>query len=349
MVTVVTGGAGYVGTNLVAALRAQDHQVRVADSREPVTALRLGATWVPGDVRDSGYMRRVCDGAEVIYHLAAVVSVTGGMGGHVASVNVGGTRVVAQAALSAHVRRLIHCSSVHAYDLAAVAGQAINESSPRAIGRYLPAYDRSKAAGEVEVYRAMDRGLSAVVVNPTGVIGALDEAPSRVGAVMLALWRRRLPAMVAGGFDWVDVRDVVAGMLAAAEHGRTGQNYLLPGHRRSIWELGCLAEGCSDIAVTRRTAPSWLASLAAPVGTIITRATGNPLLPTRDGMRALRAFPHVDGTKAARELGHQPRPIEQTVADLYAFFRHSGTLAAGQAPTTAATGIQMLGLQGEPE
>lgn len=348
MVTVVTGGTGYVGTNLVAALRAQHHEVRVADSREPVTGLRLGATWICGDVRDGEYLRRVCDGADVVYHLASVISVVGGMRGLVASVNSGGARAVAEAALSAGVRRLVHCSSVHAYDLAAVAGQVIDESSPRATGRHLPAYDRSKAAGEAEVYRAVDRGLNAVVVNPTAIIGPVDEAPSRMGAVMLALWRRRLPAMVAGGFDWVDVRDVVAGMQAAAEAGRVGQNYILSGHRRSISELARLAGACSGIAVTRRMAPSWSASLFSPLGTIATRATGYPLLPTREGLHALRAFCCVDGTKAARELGYQPRPIEQTVADLYAFFRQTGALTAGRAPATAAD-TQMPAPRDEPE
>jgi dihydroflavonol-4-reductase len=332
MVTVVTGGAGYVGTNLVAALRAQEHDVRVADSREPVAGLRLGATWIRGDVRDREYLRRVCEGADVVYHLASVISIVGGMRGLVASVNIGGARVVAEAALAADVRRLVYCSSVHAYDLAAAAGDVISESSPRATGRHLPAYDRSKAAAEAEVCRVADRGLDAVVVNPTGIIGPADQAPSRMGAVMLALWRRRLPAMVAGGFDWVDVRDVVAGMQAAAERGRVGQNYLLPGHRRPVSELARLARACSGIAVTRRTAPSWLASLCTPLGAMAARATGYPLLPTREGLHALRAFPHVDGTKAARELGYQPRPIEQTVADLYAFFRQTGALTGGQVP-----------------
>ena len=144
------------------------------------------------------------------------------------------------------------------------------------------------------------------------------------------LWRRRPPAMVVGGFDWVDVRDVVAGMHAAAERGRVGQNYILSGHRRPISELARLAGACSGIAVTRRTAPSWSASLCSPLGTIVARATGYPLLPTREGLHTLRAFSCVDGTKAARELGYQPRPIEQTVADLYAFFRQTGALTADQ-------------------
>jgi dihydroflavonol-4-reductase len=323
MVAVVTGGAGHLGTNLVAALRADGHDVRVVDVREPTTALRLGADWIQADVRDAPRVRRAFEGATVVYHLAGVISVAGPMGGLVESVNVGGARVVAESALAAGVTRLVHCSSIHAYSLTA-ANRVIDESSPRATGGRLPAYDRSKAGGEFEVLRVVDRGLDAVTVNPTAVIGPRDEAPSRMGTVLLALWRRRLPAVVAGGFDWVDVRDVVAAMRAAAQHGRTGENYLLPGHPLAVPDLADLARACSDVAVTRRTAPLWAAGLCAPLATAIAARSPNPLLPTRESLRALRSFPTVDGAKAARELGHKPRPLEETVADLYAYFTRAG-------------------------
>jgi dihydroflavonol-4-reductase len=321
MVVVVTGGAGHIGTNLVATLRAGGDDVRVVDLREPVTGRRLGAEWIRADVRDGVRMRQAFEGAAVVYHLAGVISVAGGMGGLVESVNVDGTRVVAEAALAAGVARLVHCSSVHAYELPARGGGVVDESSPRATGRRLPVYDRSKAAGEAEVRRVVDRGLDAVVVNPTGVIGPRDEAPSRVGTVLLALWRRRLPAVVSGGFDWVDVRDVVAAMRVAADRGRTGENYLLPGHPLAMPDLADLARACSAVAVTRRTAPAWSVRLCAPLATVIATRSHNPLLPTSEALRALRSFPIVDGTKAARELGHQPRPLEETVADLYTFFQ----------------------------
>jgi dihydroflavonol-4-reductase len=325
-VEVVTGGAGFIGTSLVAALRADGRDVRVVDLREPVTALRLGATWVHADVRDGERLRPAFDGAAVVYHLASVISVTGPMGGLVRSVNIDGTRTAAAAAAAAGVRRFLYCSSIHAYDLAASAGADVDESSPRCAGRGLPAYDDSKAAAEDVVRRAADRGLDAVIVNPTAVIGPQDEAPSRMGAVMLALWRRRLPALVAGGFDWVDVRDVVTGMRAAAERGRTGENYLLPGHRRSFPELARLARDCSGIAVASRAAPLWLAELYSPVATVIARRTGNAVLPTREALRPLRAFPVVNGARAAGELGYQPRAIEQTVADMYEYFQQTGAL-----------------------
>jgi nucleoside-diphosphate-sugar epimerase len=191
MTVAVTGGAGYVGTNLAAALRGDGHEVRVVDLVRPVTALRHGARWVRADVRDEAAMRAALSGVDIVYHLAAVISVVGGLGGLVESVNVGGVRAVGRAALAAGVRRFVHCSSVHTFDVAASAGGLVDEGSRRAVPGELPAYDRSKAAGEEELGWLAAGGLDTVTINPTGIIGPEDEGPSRMGAVLLALWRQR--------------------------------------------------------------------------------------------------------------------------------------------------------------
>jgi dihydroflavonol-4-reductase len=323
---VVTGGSGHVGVNLVRSLLADGHPVTVVDARQPVTAMRLGATWTRADIRDTGQIRHAFDGAHVVYHLASVISVAGGMRGLVESVNVDGTRSVASAALTAGVPRLVHCSSVHAFDLARHRGEPVTEASTRATDPQLPVYDRSKAAAEVELRRAVDRGLDAVSVNPTGIVGPIDEQPSRMGTVLLALWRRRLPAVVAGGFDWVDVRDVVAALRAAAVRGRTGESYLVAGHRLSIGQMGELASACSDRAWSRRTVPTWAVRACVPVATWLARQTDNPLLPTRETLHALATFPVVDDSKARRELAHLPRPFHETLTDLYQYFTEAGLL-----------------------
>jgi dihydroflavonol-4-reductase len=327
MVTVaVTGGAGHVGSNLVAALRASGDTVRVIDLVRPATAMRCGAQWIRADVRDEAAMRAAFDGVDVVYHLAAVISIVGGQGGRVESVNVGGVRATSRAALDAGVRRFVHCSSVHAFDVAASAGQPVHEGSTRAARADLPAYDRSKAGGEVELGRAAGDGLDTVTVNPTAVIGPVDEAPSRMGAVLRALWRGRLPALTDGGFDWVDVRDVVAALRAAADRGRTGECYLVPGHRLTVHELATVAAQSGQTQVTSRTVPAWTTRAVAPVGTVLARLTGSPLLATTEALHALAAFPIVDGQKAAGELGYRPRPIADTLADLHRSFVERGWL-----------------------
>jgi dihydroflavonol-4-reductase len=245
------------------------------------------------------------------------------MGGLVEEVNVRGVRTVAAAALEAGVGRLVHCSSVHAFDLFALRGQDVVETSLRATDAGLPAYDRSKAAGECQLRQVIEAGLDAVIVNPTGVIGPRDEQPSRMGHFFQALALGRLPATVAGGFDWVDVRDVVAALLAAEERGRTGENYLIGGHLLSTRELAAVASSVTGVAPPRFDVPLWFARAWSPAATLVTRRFDAQLLYTSDTLNALASEPHVNCAKAERELGHHPRPIVETVTDLYAYFDSS--------------------------
>jgi dihydroflavonol-4-reductase len=322
MLVVVTGASGHMGVNVCLDLLAEGHAVRAVDLRRPNTAVEHGARWFRGDVREPAAMLAAFDGADLAFHVAAFISVTGGHRGRVHSVNVDGVRTVARAAHAVGLPRLVHVSSVHAYDLEASRGQLVDEDSPRSIDLRLPAYDRSKAAGEAELARVVEAGLDAVTINPTGVIGPRDEVPSRMGSVLRAMWRGRLPALVGGGFDWVDVRDVVAAMRLAATHGKSGRNYLVNGHRLSVVQLARAAARYGR--VTDRLAPSWTVRLAAPVGGAIARWTGSPVLPTREALHALAADPLVDGSRARIELGYRPRPFDETLHDLHRWFLTMG-------------------------
>jgi len=326
MVCAVTGAAGHIGTNLVRELLAEGRDTRIIDLREPAALVALGAGLVTADVRDPVAMAAALTGVDTVFHLAAVISVTGSRGGVVEDVNVNGVRTVAEAALRAGVRRLVHCSSVHAFDLEAVRGRPVDEQAPRSLARRLPAYDRSKAAGEVQLRRVVEQGLDAVVVNPTGVIGPRDEQPSRMGHFFLALEAGQLPATVEGGFDWVDVRDVVTALLATETRGRTGENYLVGGHYATTRELAEIAHAVTGVAAPRVEVPLWFARLWSPAATLVSRTREHPLLYTRDSLHALASMPRVDSSKAQRELGHRPRSTQSTVTDLYAWFAQSGLL-----------------------
>jgi dihydroflavonol-4-reductase len=324
VVVVVTGAAGHVGANLVRALRERGFEVRGVDQRDPPPALAaLGASWVRASILDPPPLRAAFAGAEVVYHLAARISVTGDPDGRVRATNVDGVRNVAEAALAAGVRRLIHCSSVHAFDLERC-GETLDETGPRALAPRLPAYDRSKAAGEAALRAVVERGLDAVIANPTGVVGPLDLGPSRMGRFFLALRDGRLPALVDGGFDWVDARDVAMTLIAAGERGRTGESYLVPGHWCSIRELAALAQATTGVPAPQRVVPMTLARAWGPIGTRLGRSSDNPLVFTGEALHALRFGSRVSGAKAERELGHTARPLEESVRDLYAGFRELG-------------------------
>jgi len=325
MVTVVTGASGFLGGALVRALLAEERQVRAVDLERGPGLAGLDVEWMPADVLDVSSLEASFEGATTVYHLAAVISVTGDPTGRVWAVNVDGVRNVAEMALSAGVRRLVHCSSVHAYDLEA-GEHPVTETSPRATAAGLPVYDRSKAAGEAALMEVIDRGLDAVIVNPSGVIGPYDFAPSRIGSVFLALFRGRLPALIDGGFDWVDVRDVVSSMLAAETQGRRGENYLLPGHHLSLSELAAVTEEVSGVPKPTLTVPMRFARLWSPLADIVSRRISNPLWYTTESLHALRFDPAVSGAKAETELGHRPRPFDDTVKDIHHWFIDQGLL-----------------------
>ena len=110
MLVAVTGGTGHVGANLLRALLAEGHRVRTLVHQSTRAIEGLGVQQVPGDVLDPGSLRELCDGVEVVFHLAALISIVGGRSGRVERVNVEGTRNVTEAALAARVPRLVHAS-----------------------------------------------------------------------------------------------------------------------------------------------------------------------------------------------------------------------------------------------
>lgn len=326
MSVVVTGASGHVGANLVRELLRRGRRVRVFTRRETCPALAgLDVEQALGDVRDPISLRQAFEGAEVVYHLAAVISITGSQGGLVEETNVTGARNVAEAALECRVQRMVHFCSVHAFEQRPLS-QPLDEERERVISWRRPAYDRSKAAGEKEVRRVIERGLDAVIVHPTGIIGPHDFEPSRVGRIFLKLAEGRLPAVVPGGFNWVDVRDVVEGALAAEEKGRSNQSYLLPGHWCSVKELASRAEAVSGVPAPRLTSPMALARLGAPFVSAWSRCFGNEPLFTSESLEALRANRRILPDKAARDLSYAPRPLDESIRDVYRWFAGAGML-----------------------
>ncbi|HZQ76995.1 MAG TPA: NAD-dependent epimerase/dehydratase family protein [Acidimicrobiia bacterium] len=325
---VVTGASGHLGGNAVRALLAASETVRAVDLRPGAALNGLDVEFVRADVLDPSALETAFAGAEFVLHLAARISIAGDPDGSVRRVNVDGVRHVAEAALAAGVRRLVHCSSLHAYDVAAIRGP-VRENALRAVDPRLPAYDRSKAAGEDELRRVVDRGLDAVILNPSGMVGPVDLEPSRMGRVLLAMFRGRMPVTVTGAFDWVDVRDVAAALLAAAERGRTGENYLVGGHRATVTELGRLAAEASGRRPPRTALPLRPVKAAAEAAVRLAgpRRAGRLLL-TPESLHALETDPAVDCSKAIAELGYRPRPLSETVNDLHTSFAADGRVRA---------------------
>ncbi|WP_068272025.1 NAD-dependent epimerase/dehydratase family protein [Aldersonia kunmingensis] len=325
MKVAVTGAAGFVGTNLLDRLVEQGHEVIAIDRVRPAHAIQSDlVTWKSADVLDPESLRDAFEGAEIVYHLVAMITLA--QNNDLAwRINTTGVGNVAEAALAAGVRRLVHCSSIHSFDQYA-AGGFIDETSSRSTDPKIPVYDRSKWFGEVELRKVIDKGLDAVICNPTGVYGPVDHGPSRINGLLRDAARGRVPAMIQGGFDLVDVRDVAIGLTLAAEHGRTGENYLLGGEMVTIYQAMRAAARRTGRRGPVVTLPLSFFGAVVPILEPIGAKFGSDVL-SRASLGAILHSPVVDRTKAGKELGYSPRSSEQSIADLVDFYSGAGELS----------------------
>lgn len=329
MRVLVTGAAGYLGQPLVAALAARGDSVTAVDCAASLPSDTEQVQWRTLDVLDAGAIGAAMAGQDLVFHLAAKITLHH-RDAAAWRLNTEGVRHVARAALAAGVPRFVHCSSVHAFDTSAPG--VLTEQSSRAVsGAALPLYDRSKYAGEMVLRQVIDDGLPAVIANPTGVFGPPNAAGhlSRMNAMLRDAARGLVPASVAGGFDWVDVRDVVVGLLQLANAGRVGENYVLGGHPLNIHTALRTAARVAGRRGPAIKLPHWLVNTIVPLATSIGRRVGSDILTTAS-MSALKSNPVVDHAKSREELGYQVRSSEQTIRELVAHFVMTGQLDRGR-------------------
>jgi dihydroflavonol-4-reductase len=305
MIAAVTGASGHIGGNLVRALIADGREVRALVHKDT----------------------RALDGLDVEIttgNVSGRISIAGAEGGLVERTNVSGTRNVVEACLRSGVRRLVHCSSIHAFG--PEPRGVLDETHALALDPHDMPYDRSKALGQCVVLEGVGRGLDAVIINPTAVIGPNDFSPSRMGRIIAALARGRLPALIDGGYNWVDARDVAAGALAAEKRGRAGECYLLSGNWRRFRDVSAEIGRILGRRTPVLAAPLWLAIPASYAGLAWARLRGSTPLFTPSAVYTLRSHHDVSRAKAERELGYAARPFEETIRDTLEWFSGAGML-----------------------
>jgi dihydroflavonol-4-reductase len=326
MIVAVTGASGHIGANLVRTLQKGGRTVRALVHNDQKALDGLNIETVKGDISDPYSLAKAFSGAEVVYHLAATISLSMNDWPAVEAVNVTGTHNVVEACLTCGVRRLVHFSSIHAM-MQEPLNEPLDERRALVDSQGSPPYDRSKSAGEREVREGIEQGLDAVILNPTSVIGPDDYQLSHMGTVLLALAQGKLPALVEGGFDWVDVRDVVNAAITAEEKAPLAAKYMLSGNYATICELAALTEKILGTTAPRFVCPTWLARTGAPVVTVFNQIRRNRPLFTDVSIRALTHCNHnISHDRAARELDYNPRPLSVTLKDTFRWFETQGLL-----------------------
>lgn len=313
---VITGGTGHIGNALVRELIFREENIRVVVPEfEDVSSIKdMNLDIVSGDVRDIDSLISAFKDAEFVYHLAGIVSINSGKKKLLHDVNVNGTMNVVKACMQTGAKRLVYVSSIHAFK-EQPSGIPITETKDFDSSKVSGQYAKSKAEATREVLRAVDEGLDAVIVHPTGVIGPYEYKLSNMGQLIVDFVNGKLFAYIDGSYDFVDVRDVAKGIIASCENGRRGENYILSGQQITIKEILDILEEITGIKAPKAKIPIWLAKLTSPLSELYYGIKKQKPLYTPYSIKTITGNSFTTHEKASRELGYIARPIKESIAD----------------------------------
>jgi dihydroflavonol-4-reductase len=320
----VTGGTGFLGLNLIEQLAARDWQVTAL--HRPGSDIRLLSQFpvrlVEGDILDVASLRRaVPPQADAVFHVAADISMWSGHAARQTRINVEGTRHVVEAALDAGARRLVHTSTWNTYGI--WQGE-ISEDLPQQGDTSRANYDRTKLLAEEEVRKGIARGLDAVIVNPSHIMGRYD----RRGWAQLIMMAHEhwMPGVPPGAGTFCHAEAVAKAHIAAAERGRRGANYLMSGADASFVELFRVINEVTGSRVPLRPLPPALFRVPARLAAAWASISGEEPPMTPEGVEVAIARARVASRRAEEELGYRPAPLHELIADSYRWLLAEGLL-----------------------
>jgi nucleoside-diphosphate-sugar epimerase len=315
----VTGGTGFVGLNLIQQLRAAHWDVVACHRQSSNLELirRFGPRLVVADVVDrEAILEAMPERPDAVFHLAASVNFWRPRNAEQTRINVDGTRNVVLAAIERKAQRFIHMSSLAAWGPSD--GDVIDETSPSRAPGHQVNYFRSKWLAEQEVFRGIERGLEAVIINPANILGPYD--PNTWARAFALAKQGKMPVSPPGAAPWCHVREVAQALLAAVERGGIGERYLLGGPQVSYRELFRIVNELLGQKAPR-VVPGWLLMGLAALREGASRITGKEPEITLDMARVLIARVEVRSSKAERELGYRSVPFREMVEDTFEWLR----------------------------
>lgn len=315
----VTGGDGFLGSNLVEDLIQRGYHVTVMVQPGRSTGLldSMDLTQVEGDLLDQQSILDITKGQDAIIHIAAITDVWPAQAPKYWKVNVEGTQNIINACLANGVQRLIHCSSASAFRYGSKA-QPGTEETP-GTGGLLDYIDSKKKGQEIVMDAVQHKGLQAIVVNPTFMIGPKDSKPSS-GAFMINAAKGKMPAYTNGGKNWVYVKDVATAIANGLTQGRVGEAYILGHENLTYLEALEVISEISDCKLPTIKLPNavfhalgWLAGTAGKLFGFAPQISYP--------VAVIGAQEHYfSPAKAVKELGLPQTPIRQAFQESFDWF-----------------------------
>lgn len=313
----VTGASGHIGNVLCRQLLSRGCTVKGLFHSDSQSLTDLSMELIQGNILDSRAVQKLVEGCDVVVHCAAIISIEGDKDGKVFETNTRGPQLILEACLKNKVKKLLHISSVHAvkeipHDL------PYDENRPYKTEIH-SSYDFSKATGEQIILNgSKNSSLHVVILRPSCVIGPFDYKPSKMGLALLDFYKKKIPLIPQGGYDFVDVRDVTESIINAIEKGRNREIYLLSGAYFSLKDLSACIEKTMKIPTPKIVIPFAFLFSLLPIVKLISKIIGSSPSFTKESLKALKnGHPNMNNAKARNELGHQVRPLENTLTDFF--------------------------------
>lgn len=324
---IITGANGHLGSTIIRLLKKQigSHSSRIREIRglilpgeEPPFKEDKYIHWYYGDVTDIPSLvplfAHTEDCRTIVIHTAGIIDITAAsVTDKMRAVNVDGTKNMVAAALSHQVYRFLYVSSVHAIP-ELPDNETMSETKDFSPDKVVGGYAKTKAEATRYVLDNVALGLPAIVVHPSGIIGPYDVQRNHMVAVIRDYISGKLPACVRGGYDFVDVRDVAAGCLAAIFKGKIGECYILSNEHL---EMKKMLDSVKTMAGTKKVPliPMWLAKMSAPILGLGAKMRHSKPLYTRYSLYTLTSNGRFSHDKATRELDYHPRALRETLKD----------------------------------
>ena len=323
----ITGSSGHVGSNLIRELTKQNYKIRCIDFDGDHRAYEgFDVEVIKGDITERDSLVPIFKDVEIVFHTAALINLDRRYRDQIRLVNVSGTENVCQASLNAGVKKLIHFSSVDAFYRFPIEEPLLEDrkliDDPNAVP-----YDLSKADGQKIVIDYCQQGLDASIIHPTSIVGPNDFKPGLPMQEMVNLANGKRKVLPNWGYNFVDVRDLCITAISAVSKGKTGQNYIVGGEYHMYSYIAELMEEQLGRTVLLGTIPNFVSYLGLPYEYVKSLITKKPRVLTVDTLHTGKTGNKVvPSTLARSELGHNPRPLEETIHDMVSFFQKRGLI-----------------------